>query len=144
MIKYGSRIIVFVFLAFFALSADSQNPATMDSLQKAYQSCLDLGQDMTGCSRTYYARMDSMLNVVYEKVISLSGSVKRKQVSGQQKVWLTKRDAYFTKEEAKYGNDKSPGGLSRESRMMIMDAKAVFVEKRTRQLIRAFPSFFQL
>ena len=65
--KLREKTILILIFVLFSFCCDAQSSQTMDQIDILYQSCLDKGIDMLGCSKAYYLKMDSMLNVVYKQ-----------------------------------------------------------------------------
>jgi uncharacterized protein YecT (DUF1311 family) len=129
-------------LLVICLTGFSQTAKTIDSLEDQYQSCLDKGGYMLGCSKTFYAQMDSMLNVAYFKLRSTLDTTKQAALKQEQKLWLAKRDAYFRKTLKKFKDnhpDISPYGSAtgaRDDAMFMHDDNAEFVETRVLELLK--------
>jgi len=106
------------------VSAQTQYIKHIDSIE---QTCLDRGDNMLGCTLTYYHQMDSMLNVTYKslkvKVDNNSRGILRKE----QRNWLSQRDKKF-KEIDKDIAKGDIGGSDAE--MIATDKKAAFVRER--------------
>ena len=111
----------------------AQTLNTVDSLEKSYHSCLDKGVNMINCSKIHYSQMDSLLNVVYQKLkkklpASQFGNLRTSQLS-----WLSKRDRYFANIPLE-PEEIALGGKDKE--MVIIDKKAEFVRKRVVMLLK--------
>ena len=76
-------ILAFMFLN-SGVSVFGQDKNTIKNLENQCQACLDKGQYMLGCSKIYYSLMDSLLNVVYNKLISSCDSTQRRNLKVQQ------------------------------------------------------------
>ena len=111
----------------------SQTIKTIDSLENSYQTCLDKGVNMLGCSKMFYQQMDIMLNLVYKKLRQKLTPLQAAKLKAEQINWLAKRDRYFNnvplepEEKVLTGEDKE---------MIIIDKKAAFVEERLKILIK--------
>jgi len=125
-----SSILVFCLSVNFAYC---QNKQTIDSIQKSYQSCLDNGQFMSGCSKSHYQQMDSLLNVVYSKLRLKIDSVAKIQLKKEQKEWLLKRDNYFKENQKQISVTAAQDDL-----MEMYDKDADFVKERVLHLIERY------
>jgi uncharacterized protein YecT (DUF1311 family) len=118
-----------------------QAESTIESLSKRYQSCLDKGENMLGCSQGYYKEMDSLLNVVYNHIRVTCDSIEKENLKDEQLAWLKERDDYFkeTYSEFKKGNDNiSPNGDAngaKDDAMIMHDSNAEYVKKRVLLLL---------
>ena len=120
-------------LLFFIYTASfSQTTSTIDKLDSSYQSCLDKGMDMYGCSLHYYNQMDSMLNIVYKQLRAKKDSSQKIILKSKQLKWLSARDKYFKQVD----NEPSNGLDGNDRRMAAIDKKALYVEKRVIELIK--------
>jgi uncharacterized protein YecT (DUF1311 family) len=121
-------------ILFFVGSA--QTIESVENMATKYQTCLDTGVDMLGCSKRFYFQMDSMLNVVYENQITTLEASKKATLERQQIAWLKKRDNYFKKQDKKsqYKIRKSEWGKDME--MITYDEKANFIKRRVIDLIK--------
>jgi uncharacterized protein YecT (DUF1311 family) len=118
----------------------SQNNATVDTLQAAYLHCLDEGSNMTACAKVFYIQMDSMLNIVYNKLQATLNEPEKTALKKDQAAWLLNRDIYFkqTALQLQKNNQhktsiKKPG---QDNTMMIYDANAGFVKQRVIVLLK--------
>ncbi|WP_278251848.1 lysozyme inhibitor LprI family protein [Sabulibacter ruber] len=91
---------------------------------------------MLGCSQLYYSQMDSLLNVVYNKLRRPLDPSGKAALKNEQLKWLGKRDAYFKKVDKEYAAENSNGFAGNDSRMIAIDDKAQFVRKRVEELIK--------
>lgn len=113
----------------------AQTITAVNKLDSSYQTCLDSGAKMLGCAQVYYKQMDSMLNVVYDqKMLAITDSSKKLQLTTAETAWLTKRDNYF--EQINSGGTQD-GGLTGDDRLMnIKDKEAAFVKSRVIELLK--------
>lgn len=130
------KILISITICVFSLTISAQTNTTLQTLQNQYQACLDRGQNMLGCSKTFYLQMDSLLNIYYKKLRSSCDSSQKENLQDEQLEWLGKRDKYFnqnhqqTKKEAK--KDGYDGG--QDEQMIIIDKNAMFVKERVFEL----------
>jgi len=125
-------------IVIFYLSVDSiycQNKQTVDSIQSFYQDCLDKGQFMSSCSKSYYRKMDSLLIVVYNKLRFNIDSIEKAQLRKEQREWLLKRNNYFKKIQNEYKKDKQGASMPQDDIMEMYDKYAMFVQERVLYLI---------
>ena len=117
--------------------AHSQKIKTIDSLENKYQSCLDKGQNMLGCTKTFYAQMESLLNLLYKKLLSKMGTAEGARFKNNQREWLKERDKQFVlfKEQMhkEAVNIEVDGG--QDEQMILADKKAQFVKQRVVELL---------
>jgi len=135
-LKLNLLIIVFVFNC---LTGFSQTIKTIDSLETQYQTCLDEGQFMLGCSKTFYSQMDSLLNVQYKNLRSKCDSIQKENLKEEQLQWLSKRDKQFRenqKQVHKEAKEKGYDGGEIET-MILTDKNAMFVKKRIIELLNS-------
>ncbi|MGV3503723.1 MAG: lysozyme inhibitor LprI family protein [Adhaeribacter sp.] len=121
-------------LILLAFTAQSQTPAQLDTMSRQYKSCLDKGSFMLGCSQQYYKQMDSLLNVVYNKMRKPMNATDKLAFKNEQLKWLQKRDAYFKKVDKQSAADSGPGPVGQDFLMIALDEKANFVRKRVEEL----------
>ncbi len=115
-----------------AVSAQAQYIKHLDS---AEQTCLDKGDNMLGCTLTYYHQMDSMLNVTYKLLKAKADNNSRIVLRKEQRNWLSKRDKKF--KEIDKGAAKGEIGGS-DAKMIATDKKAAFVRERVMVLIQRY------
>lgn len=116
--------------------AHSQKIKTIDSLENKYQACLDKGQNMLGCAKTFYKEMDSLLNLQYKELLSKMGATEGARFKNEQREWLKERDKQFAlfKEQVhtEAVNNEFDGG--QDEQMILVDRKALFVKQRVIKL----------
>jgi uncharacterized protein YecT (DUF1311 family) len=125
------KVMLFICFLFIVHNSFSQTKATIDKIDSLYQSCLDSGNNMEGCSQLYYYKMDNMLNVVYKKLRLQYDSSQRIILRTEERKWLLGRKKYFIKV------DNESDELSGQDRVMDeVDKKAKFVRHRVLELIK--------
>ncbi len=135
-------ILNFSFFCCIFLSGNAQAEKIINRLETQYQSCLDKGEYMLGCTKNFYFQMDSMLNVVYLKLHSTLSTSQKAKLKIEQKAWLLKRDIYFKmtlKEFETKNQDISPSGPAfgaQNDAMFMYDDNAKFVKDRVLVLIK--------
>ena len=135
---------IFTSLALYAVSFTgyTQSVKTIDSLQEHYQNCLDNGKNISGCSIMFYRQMDSMFNIVYNKLRLSLNPAQQTSLAKEQTNWLTKRDRYFktTLGKLKKANQlrvvKGMQPNSKDDMMLMCDANGEFVKSRVVALIK--------
>lgn len=133
--------IISILLCISFITAYSQLNKTVDSLEKQYQSCLDKGEYMLGCSKLFYQQMDSLLNVYYKKLRSSCDSAQKENLKDEQFAWLEKRDKTFneTQKQTKAGAKKNGSSGGQDEQMFVADKNAQFVKERVIELNAANP-----
>ena len=131
--KFLTLIFSFLFLSTF--TGNSQTKSTVDSLSKGYQICLDSSMDMKDCSLKCYWKVDSMLNIVYNKLRKQLTSTEQTGLKTEQKNWLRARDKYFAIQDRIFYSRMKSGEWGIDMRMIPIDHKAKFVEKRVYVLL---------
>lgn len=124
---------------FISTSAFAQYRATIDSLKKVEQSCLDSGRHMPSCVYQFYVQIDSLMNVVYNRLQQLLQTDEKILLKKQQFSWLRKRDIYFKERKEIYMDSIISGAWGSGMRVIPLDEKARFVEKRVFVLIKKLP-----
>lgn len=116
--------------------AHSQKIKTIDSLENKYYSCLDMGQNMLGCANTFYAQMDSLLNLKYKKLLSKMGTAEGSRLKNEQREWLKERDKQFAsfKEQVNKEAVKHEFDGGQDEQMILAERKALFVKQRVIEL----------
>jgi uncharacterized protein YecT (DUF1311 family) len=128
--------LAFILSVFILITSkvQAQTQTQLNSLNNKYQACLDKGINMLRCSNLYYNQMDSLLNVVYNRLrISMNPSEKT-VLKNEQLKWLKTRDAYFKKVDKENGI----GGkeyVGTDFQMIAIDEKAQFVRERVEELM---------
>jgi uncharacterized protein YecT (DUF1311 family) len=132
------NIILFLLMSFSSINGFSQSVHTVDSIETAYHNCLDKRTFMLDCSKEFYNKMDSMLNVIYGNLMHTCNEIQRKNLKTEQKEWLIKRNSYFQKTLAKQEKEtKGEGFVPQDNEMFRIDNNASFVKERVVQLLKA-------
>ena len=132
-----NRIFLLIVCTFISCSANSQNLRNLEKMDGDYQNCLDKGIHMEGCSIEYYAKVDSLLNVIYKKIRLNLNSSQKEALKKEQLKWLRKRDSYFdiiSKKITKEGGSNT----SDDYIMKYNDKKYLFVYDRVEELIKKY------
>lgn len=128
-------IISFSLIICSANKVDSQIKSTMHKIDSNYQSCLDSGINMYGCTTSYFHDMDSMLNVVYKRIRLKLSQADKDTLTKKQLIWLKKRDREYKIIDAEPNDD----GLSPIDNLMVkVDKKAQFINDRIYELINMY------
>ena len=90
MIKYFLTLILFS-----SFYCNCQTLSSITKIETSYQTCLDKGKNMKGCSYKFYKQVDSLLNVTYKNLKLKLNAEQIKRLQMEHKVWLLKRDIYF-------------------------------------------------
>lgn len=127
---------LFYLLIFIGIEMQSQNCIPIiDTLEKKNKECLDKGVNMLNCSQNYYIQMDSLLNVVYNRIKGELNTNSKEILRTKQLDWLKIRDAEFKKI-----NSKETGlGNGRDDLMSKTQDKADYVKERICFLIKTYP-----
>ena len=123
-------------LILLAFTTQSQTLAQLGSMSKKYQDCLDAGTNMLGCSQQYYKQMDSLLNVVYNKIRKPMNATDKLALKNEQLKWLQRRDTYFKKVDRQSAVDSGSGPIGQDFLMIALDEKASLVRKRVEELMK--------
>ena len=91
---------------------------------------------MLGCSKRYYYQMDSMLNVVYNKLKASLSQSKKDSLKKEQLNWLKKRDLYFEKQNKEFRYKFQSGEWGSDMAMITYDNQAEYVKDRVIILIK--------
>jgi uncharacterized protein YecT (DUF1311 family) len=119
--------------------AQAQTQTQLNFLNNKYQACLDKGTNMLRCSNLYYKQMDSLLNVVYNRLRIPMNPSEKTLLKNEQLKWLKTREAYFKKVDKENGI----GGkeyVGTDFQMIAIDEKAQFVRKRIEELMKRLKS----
>jgi uncharacterized protein YecT (DUF1311 family) len=73
----------------------AQSLQTVKDLDQEHQKLMDKGVNMLGYTVAYYNKLDSLLNVVYNKLRQTLSPEEMQELKLQQRQWLKERDAYF-------------------------------------------------
>jgi len=118
-------------LAFFSINKSfSQIEKTIDSLRKVEQACLDSGMNMPYCSYAYMQQIDSLLNLVYKKLLLKLDPAAQKELKADELNWIKEKDLYFKEVDKEFEDSVKSGEWGRDMRMIVYDNKSDFIEKR--------------
>jgi len=140
------KIISLLVLFVISAGAYAQQGRSLSALQRAYQACLDTGNNGYGCAVGFYQQMDSLLNNVYNGIRAKSTPEQKENLKDEQLEWLSKRDLYFKKtftEVKKNSPGITPANLakaSKDDKMVMYNANAVFVKSRVAVLMKRGPT----
>ena len=129
-------LISFLFLVLTQSFGFSQTKTTIDSLKVINQACLDKGWHMPSCEYQYYVELDSILNVVYGKLMLKLNASDKETLKKEQLQWLKQRDAIYQKSYKEYEDSVNAGMWGTEMRVIPIGDKADFTEKRVLILIK--------
>lgn len=136
------RIIFSFVVTFCCLTGFAQTRETINELEQRYQTCLDKGDYMLGCSQTFYNQMDSLLNVRYKKLRSLCDDKQKKLLKNEQLEWLSKRDKQFIINKKQVSKEGYGGG--RDEEMSLIDRNTDYVKQRVIELIDSSPDKYKV
>jgi uncharacterized protein YecT (DUF1311 family) len=136
--KFIYSLVIF-FFGYLAVSA--QTLKTIASFEVQYQACLDKGQFMLGCAKTFYNEMDSLLNVRYKSLRSICDSVQKDNLRDEQLEWLSKKDKQFIENRRQVNRKAKRDGYAggEIETMMLTETNANYVKQRVIQLIARSP-----
>ncbi len=143
MINLSSIPYILIFL-FGSLTSFSQTTKTIDSLETRCQVCLDKGEFMLGCSKSFYSQMDSLLNLEYKMLRSKCDKIQKGNLKDEQLEWLSKRDLQFKKNQQqvhKEAVEKEYSGGQDET-MFLTEQNASFVKERVIALSNSTPETY--
>lgn len=127
---YRTMTKLFVSLFFLCVFTTTNAQSSLENVELKYQTCLDNGINMLGCSQKYYAEMDSLLNVLYKTLSKQLSASDFSTLKSKQRTWITKRDAYFSQ----INKRTSIEGLTGQDLLMLKnDRKALFVKQRVNE-----------
>lgn len=127
---------IILFSIFFCLKGFTQTTKTIDSLKSIDQACLDSGWRMPSCEYEYLIAIDSILNVVYNKLHSKLDSSGRTALKKEQLDWLKQRDIHYKKSDKEFEDSIRAGSWGDEMRVVTIGEKSDFTEKRVLVLIQ--------
>lgn len=134
--KTLKNLTIAFFLSVLYVTGQAQTISTINVLAEKHQSCLDSGIDMLGCSKSYYFQMDSMLNVVYNKLRASLSQSEKDSLKKEQLNWLKKRDLYFEKQNKEFREKAQSGEWGSDMAMITYDNQAEYVKDRVIILIK--------
>jgi len=130
-----SIYITFFFICFY-LAGFTQTTKTVDSLKSIEQKCLDSGSHMPSCASWYLIQIDSLLNVVYNKLQLTLDSSQRIALKKEQLQWLQKRNKYYKHSDKIFEDSLRSGSWGPEMQVIPLDEKAYFTEQRVLILVK--------
>ncbi len=128
-------IISFAFLSQFCFTSLGQTREDIKKLETWNKKCLDSGVNMLGCSREYYLKMDTMLNVVYFNLYKKMSPQVQSYLKKEQRDWLNKRDDYFKQQNKKVRKKEKQKEAGRDLYMLVYQEDAEFIKIRILELI---------
>jgi len=114
----------------FAQTKKQMQASDIQQLDTIYQHCLDKGQNMYGCTITYYNVLDSCLNVAYKQLRNKLDKTQQLTLQQEELSWLKTRDQKFKSIDK---NNNYPG---QDGEMMKQNQKDAIVKERVLQLIK--------
>lgn len=99
-------------------------------IEKRYQSCLNDGSYMLGCSKDFYNEMDSCLNVAYKQLREKLDEPSKAALKREQLNWIKARDLNFEQIDRANLEEGQDGEMFRKAE------KANFVRDRVLVLVR--------
>jgi uncharacterized protein YecT (DUF1311 family) len=128
-----NKLVLLTFIVLNTLVLHGQNfIKEIERLTKANQECLDKGQFMASCERSYYVQMDSMLNIVYRHIRKPMNEDQKLEMKKSQLIWLKQRDKEFNR------IDRENDGGGQDAVMFSYSDKSCYVIDRINYLIATF------
>lgn len=129
-----NKTIIISYFIFFLSSINITNGQNITKLyENKHHVCLDSGFAMAQCSQKYYEEMDSLLNIVYKKLMLKLTDSEKRRIRVEQRNWIVKRDSYFKQTNKEMSKELGEGNMS----LMIKLGKfGDFVGKRVNELYR--------
>ena len=116
----------------------AQSLQTVKDLDQEHQKLMDKGVNMLGYTVAYYNKLDSLLNVVYNKLRQTLSPEEMQELKLQQRQWLKERDAYFKQlyrdTEKKF--DLKQNEWEEVEYLSVYHPQILFVEERVILLIK--------
>ncbi len=129
-------ITIFIGLLAFGFAAKAQTAKTIDDMAAKHQARLDTGIDMYGTTLLYYNQMDSMLNMVYQKLRASLDDKAKDSLKRDELAWLKERDKFFKEQDKNMKDELKKGEWGTEPlEMFKYQAQADFVKERVLALI---------
>jgi len=97
-----------------------------------YRSCLDKGENMLACSRSYYIQVDSILVSAHEHLRNKLKPVEQSRLAKEHQEWLKLRDRQFRE------IDKDNPVEGRDYEMFRNHEKTAVLKKRALTLMSRF------
>jgi len=123
-------LLVFCLLGLSVKETAAQSIKPLEEINTKYQSCLDTGVDMSGCSKRYFQQIDSLLHVTYRYLKSGLGATEKETLKKEQLAWLEERKNFFRQENAILQKKSEAGEGGLDLAMISYDSKADFLKKR--------------
>jgi uncharacterized protein YecT (DUF1311 family) len=121
----------------YTATAKAQMIKAVEFVDELWSSCAsNPRQDLLDCSRDYYDRMDSLLNVVYAKYRSKLDAAEKAQLKKTQLGWLEKRDKHFEEIDREYDKLDRKGEAGISTRANVIIGYTEFVRERVLFLIK--------
>ena len=112
MIKYFLTLVLFS-----SFYCNCQTLSSITKIETLYQTCLEKGKNMKGCSYKFFKQADSLSNAAYRNLILKLNAQQIKDLKMEQKIWLLKRDIYF---KVAYDEVKNKGIVEGTEDFIIM------------------------
>lgn len=119
-----------------SLSAFGQiSKNAVDSLDKQYQQNLGGGKSPYACALQYYNEMDSLLNVVYNQLVTTMNDPQRESLQISQEQWTEKKEAYFKEIDIRVEKKRPMTLAGLDDDMIVTDNKAAYIKNRVMELL---------
>lgn len=123
-----------------SISMKAQTPALIEQMEASHKECLRIKPDSIPCSRVFFYQMDSMVNVIYEKAKSEVPAGDKAAFIREQLSWVAKKEAFFKKQDVNFAFNLQEGTWKREMIRVVYEAKADFILKRIKSLLKYLSS----
>ena len=124
------KLLAFCLLVLSAGETAAQSVKPLEEINTRYQSCLDTGVDMSGCSKRHFQQIDSLLHVTYRYLKSGLGATEKETLKKEQLAWLEERKNFFRQENAILQKKSEAGEGGLDLAMISYDSKADFLRER--------------
>ena len=92
---------------------------------------------MLGCANTFYAQVDSLLNLQYRNLLGQMGAAGSVRFKKEQRKWLTDRDKHFVLLKQQVYKEAVDNGFDggQDEQMIVAERKAMYVKQRVVELL---------
>lgn len=126
---------IFSFIC-FSISVNAQISTVINEMEMTHKACISIKPDSNACSKTYLSQMDSMLNVVFEKVINQTDASDKSKIINDQISWGKKKNDFFKKQDETFVYNLKDGIWTKEMIRISYQQKADYLLKRIRVLLK--------
>ncbi|MFN8284258.1 MAG: hypothetical protein U0U67_13650 [Chitinophagales bacterium] len=116
--------------------ASAQTSKIIEEMEAQYKECQRAKPDSTVCSRIFLNQMDSMQNVIFEKIRSQLSADEKTGFMKEQVSWSEKKGKYFKKEDENFVYNLKEGNWTKDMIRFTYQDKAAFLLKRIKELLK--------